>query len=169
MSSSPSTSSPTTAPTPSPAPEKKRFDLRRVIIIATSALIGVIILLFTITLLLAANDIEQTEQVIRLFRDLMIIFLALEGILVILALAILIIQIAQLVNIIQNEVQPILENTQDAVETANVTVRFVSKNVASPLIAFSSFFAGLSSLFGSLFGLRRAIRYSREDEAVNDE
>jgi len=163
-------SSATNSPAPASAtPQKSGLSIKRIIIIAASGLIGIIILLFVVTLLLAANNIEQTEQVIRLLRDLMIIFLALEGILVILALAILIIQIAQLVNIIQNEVQPILENTQDAVETANVTVRFVSKNVASPLIAFSGFFAGLSSLFSNLFGLRRAMRYSREDETQDDE
>ncbi|MBE2185135.1 MAG: hypothetical protein IAE89_17015 [Anaerolineae bacterium] len=151
------------------AQQKGTMSLKRVIIIAAGALLGVVVLLFVITLLLAANNIEQTEQMIRLLRDLMIIFLALEGILVILALAILIIQIAQLVNIIQNEVQPILENTQEAVETANVTARFVSKNVAGPMVAFSGFFAGLSSLFGNLFGLRRALQYSREDEVSHDE
>ncbi|KXK19992.1 MAG: hypothetical protein UZ15_CFX003001875 [Chloroflexi bacterium OLB15] len=112
-------SSATNSPAPASAtPQKSGLSIKRIIIIAASGLIGIIILLFVVTLLLAANNIEQTEQVIRLLRDLMIIFLALEGILVILALAILIIQIAQLVNIIQNEVQPILENTQDAVETA---------------------------------------------------
>lgn len=150
-------------PAPDSAPER-RFPLKRVVLLAAGGLIGIIVLLFVITLLLAANNIEQTEQVIRLLRDLMIIFLALEGILIILALAVLILQIAQLVNVLQNEVKPILENTRDAAETANTTVQFVSKQVTGPLVAAGGFLAALSSLLSSLFGIRRAVRHTREEE-----
>jgi len=156
--------------TPSPASNDERsgsgrkLSIQRIIILAAGGLIGIILLLFIITLLLAANNIEQTEQVIRLLRDLMIIFLALEGILIILALAILILQIAQLVNILQNEVRPILENTQEAVETAATTTKFVSRNVTTPLISVLGFSAGLASLARGGFGLRNAVRYTREEE-----
>lgn len=151
------------APVPG-EPPARRFPLKRVVLLAAGGLIGIIVLLFVITLLLAANNIEQTEQVIRLLRDLMIIFLALEGILIILALAVLILQIAQLVNVLQNEVRPILENTRDAAETASTTVQFVSRQVTGPLVAAGGFFAALRSLLGNLFGIRRAVRYSRTQE-----
>jgi hypothetical protein len=149
-----------------PPPETKKggLGLKRIIIITAGSLIGVMVLIFVVAILLATNNIVQTAEMIRMLRDMMIIFLALEGILVVIALCILILQLAQLINLLQNEVAPILENTQDTIQTANSTVKFVTKNVTSPFISASSFAAGVSSVVGDLFGIRRAIRYSREEE-----
>ncbi len=133
--------------------------LRRMIIIAAAILIGAILLLFVCAVVIAAtSNIEQSGTVIRLIRDLVIIFLGLEGILIVLSLAILILQIARLINLLQTEVKPILENTQQTVKTAQTTVEFVSANLTQPVVRLSGFLAGSAVVLREVFGLRKAVR-----------
>jgi len=148
----------TPAISPPPAENKSKFDVRRIIILGSAALIGLMVLLFVIALVLTLITGGDFAATIRVIRDLVIIFLSLEGILIILSLAILALQVAQLVNLLQTEVEPILENTQETVKTAQSTVEFMSDNLTEPMIRASGFLAGTSVLLGNLFGIRRAIR-----------
>jgi hypothetical protein len=161
----PSASAPPDARALPQGDNKSSGGVRRVILIAAGALIGFIFLLFLIALALAAfTDVQQSGAVIRLIRDLVIIFLALEGILIILSFSLLILQIARLVNLLNTEVKPILENTQQTVKTAQTTVEFVSANVAQPVLRLSGFLAGTSVLFNNLFGLKKAIQRTVEKD-----
>ena len=120
---------------------------------------GLVVLIFIVGLLLAlftnAQDMAPRIQVIR---DIIIIIMAIEFILIILALAVLILQIARLINLLQNEIKPILQNTQDTVNSAKGTADFVGHNLAEPLIQIGSFLAGLMTLLRELGGIRRALR-----------
>ncbi len=153
---------------PPPEPEKtSRWTLRRILYIVVGVVIGLILLIFVIGLVLALfTDAEQTAARVQIIRDIFLIILALQGILIVIALAVLILQIARLVNLLQNEIMPILRNTQDTVNTAKGTVEFVGKNVAEPVLAFNGFMAGLGVLFRELFGIRRALK--REDTDGRD-
>jgi len=73
---------------------------------------------------------DATSQI----RDVFIIFMALETLVVGVALVILIVQLAVLTNLLQNEVKPILDSTSEAVNTLKGTVRFVSDNLTEPVI-----------------------------------
>jgi len=139
------------------------FNLRRAVLIAAGALVGLILLLFIVALGLALLTQGDFAEIIRTIRDLVIIFIALEGILIILGLAVLTLQVARLVNLLQTEVKPILENTQETVKAARGTVEFMSDNVAEPVIRVSGFFAGLSVLISNLFGIRRALRQEQQE------
>ena len=154
------------AVSPPPGEGKSRFDIRRIVIIGSAALIGLMILLFVIALVLTLVTGGDFAATIRVIRDLVIIFLSLEGILIILSLAILALQIAQLVNLLQNEVKPILENTQETVKTAQSTVEFMSDNLTEPVIRASGFLAGTSVLISNLFGIRRAVRQADNQREV---
>ncbi|MDZ4765219.1 MAG: hypothetical protein SGI73_11770 [Chloroflexota bacterium] len=144
---------------PAEAPSSGGWSLRRILIVAVGGLFGVFALLFIVALLLSGvSDVEGIGSVVRLARDLVIIFLALEGALIVLALAVLILQIARLVNLIQTEVKPILENTQETLKTARGTVEFMSGNITQPLVRAGGFFAALSVMLNSVFGLRRAVK-----------
>ncbi|MBK9749743.1 MAG: hypothetical protein IPO91_23615 [Chloroflexi bacterium] len=138
------------------------FDIRRIVLIASGVIIGLIVLLFLIALLISTGG-ESVGSVVRVIRDLVIIFLALEGVLIILGLAVLTLQVARLVNLLQTEVKPILENTQETVKTAQGTVEFVGSNLAEPVIAASGFMAGMSVLVGNVFGIRRALKRIQEE------
>ena len=86
-------------------------------------------------------------------RDIFIIFMALESLLVGAALVVLIIQLASLINLLQNEVKPILKSTNETVNTLRGTSAFLSENLVEPVIKLNSYLAGLKKLF-DLFGIK---------------
>ena len=92
--------------------------------------------------LLAGAGNETTAQV----RDIFIILMALISLVIGVALIILIIQIAALINLLQNEIKPILKSTNDTVNTLRGTSTFLSENLASPVIKINSSIAGLRKL-----------------------
>jgi hypothetical protein len=65
-------------------------------------------------------------------------------------LIILIIQLAKLVNMLQNEVQPMIESTNEAVNTIRGTSIFISENLTEPIIKLNSYVAALNQ-FTSIF------------------
>lgn len=155
-------SSPSASSSP-PAEAREGMNIGRIVLIVTGGLIGFIILVFVIALLLSRGDVTQVGSIIELVRDFVIIFLALEGVLIILALAVLILQVARLINLLQNEVKPVLKNTRETVQNAKGTVEFVSDTVSGPLIKASAFFAGVGSLVGNVGGIRTAMKKTAED------
>jgi len=70
------------------------------------------------------------------------------------------------VNLLQTEVKPILENTQETVKTAQSTVEFMSENLTEPVIRASGFLSGASVMITNLFGIRRAVRNSDDQHKV---
>ena len=85
---------------------------------------------------------DTTSQV----RDIFIIVLALESFIIGVALVILVIQLASLTNMLQNEIKPILENTRRTVLTLKGTSAFLSKHAIQPVLRVSSLAAGLRKL-----------------------
>lgn len=67
-------------------------------------------------------------------RDIAIIVLAVQSIVVGVLIGVLIWQVWRLVKLIQTEVRPILEDTQATVSTVRGTATFVSDNVVDPVI-----------------------------------
>jgi hypothetical protein len=132
----------------------------RIAIIVAVVLFVVVALIVVVAFVIAQGDVTNTASVIQIVRDVFLIFLSLQGVMIILALTILIAQLARLINLLQNEVQPILKNAQETVKTAAGTVRFVSENVTTPLVKVGSFLAGANVILGNLGGLRRALRHT---------
>ncbi|MBN1328077.1 MAG: hypothetical protein JXA54_01275 [Candidatus Heimdallarchaeota archaeon] len=111
---------------------------KRNVIIAIVILIAILIGLVFGAIVLFKQDADTTARI----RDLFIIFMALEMLLVGIAVIVLVIQIAQLTNLLQNEVKPILSSTTDTVNTLKGTVRFLSDNLVGPVIKVNSTVAG---------------------------
>jgi hypothetical protein len=84
-------------------------------------------------------------------RDIFIIFMAFESLIIGAALVVLVIQIAGLINLLQNEVKPILQSTNETVNTLRGTTEFLSENLVEPVIKLNSYLAGLRKFF-DLFG-----------------
>ena len=126
--------------TPSPSPEELKQQ-RRIIIIATVA--GI---LFIAILVLAVIFLVQNGETTTTIRDIFIIFMALEFMVIGWALVILVIQLARLVNLLQNEVQPILDSTNEAANTLRGTAQFISDNLAEPVVKLNSYAAALKRL-----------------------
>jgi hypothetical protein len=91
-------------------------------------------------------------------RDIAIIIIALESIIIGALLGILVWQVWRLVKLLQREVQPILQNTQETINTVRGTTSFVSDNVVNPVVSASSRVAGMRrtlQVLGSGLSLRR--------------
>lgn len=133
---------------PTGAEELSEVDPRQRWIVAGGVLVMILLVAGAIgaAVLLVANP-QQTETL----RDVFIIFMALEFLVIGLALIILIVQLARLTALIQNEVQPILESTNDTVRTLRGTTSFLSKNLVEPVVRANS----------SMAAIRRAINIIR--------
>ncbi len=101
-----------------------------------------------ISLIQAAPD--QTAKV----RDIFIIFMALESLVIGAALVILIIQIASLMNLLQNEIKPIMDATNETVHTLRGTTAFLSENMIEPVVKLNANLAGLQRVL-ELLGIKR--------------
>jgi hypothetical protein len=86
-------------------------------------------------------------------RDIFIIFMALESLLIGLVLIILVIQLARLINLLQNEIKPIMDSTNETVSTLRGTATFLSDNLVEPVIKLNEYLAGFKQL-GRIFRAR---------------
>ncbi len=118
-----------------------------IVILAAVLILGLIV---TAIVFLAKADLSTTSQI----RDIFIIFMAFESIVIGAALVILVIQVSTLVNLLQNEVKPILKSTKETVDTLKGTTTFLSSNLVEPVIKLNGYLAGLKQLF-DIFNLKR--------------
>jgi hypothetical protein len=111
---------------------------------------GLIILgaLITGIVFLARTDSLTTSHI----RDIFIIVLALESLIIGAALVILVVQLALLINLLQNEIKPILETTRRTVNSLKGTTAFLSEHAVKPVVNIGSMAAGLKRL-GEIIGI----------------
>lgn len=145
-------------PSEGTAEKKQRWTIGRVAVFVGGGFTLFVVLVFVIALILAFIDVETLGRVVEVFRDLFIIVLAFSSILIVVALAVLIAQIARLINLFQQGFGSIVEDLQETTQAARGTAEFVSKNVADPVIKAGGILAGTGVFLREVGGLRRAIR-----------
>jgi|LGOV01.1.fsa_nt_gb hypothetical protein len=79
-------------------------------------------------------------------RDIFIIFMALEFLLIGGVMVILIIQLARLTLLLQNEIKPILESTNETANTLRGTTAFLSEHLVEPVLKLNQYMAGLNKI-----------------------
>jgi hypothetical protein len=97
---------------------------------------------------LASNHGPTIESL----RDVLIIVLALEFCLFGIVLIMLLIMVIRLVTMLEFEIKPILEKTNETVGTIRGTTTFVSQNVVKPVTKASAFMSGVRAGWRALFG-----------------
>ena len=127
-------------------------------ILTILAVIAILLLAGMVTgiVFLSRSGAEVTSQV----RDIFIIILALESFLIGAAMIILIVQLALLSNLLQNEIKPILTSTKVTVQTVKGTSKFISEKAVSPIVTIGGLLAGGRKLF-EIIGF---IRENKEKE-----
>jgi NADH:ubiquinone oxidoreductase subunit K len=125
----------------SPPASDQNKNQRTIIIII---LLGILILAGVIfsVVALSGMDSDGTGKI----RDIFIIFMAVEFLIIGIALVVLIIQLANLINLLNNEVKPILKSTTETVNTLKGTTQFLSDNMVGPVIKLNEYLAGLKKL-----------------------
>lgn len=130
--------------TPIQSPEQ----LRRQRLTIAGIILGVIALLVitVIAIIYLAQPNTPTDKI----RDIFIIFMALEFLVLGLALMVLILQLATIINLLQNEVKPILESTIETANTLRGTAIFLSDNLSDPVIYLNQYIAALRRLMQTI-------------------
>ncbi len=124
---------------------KQRWIMAGIIIAAMLVLAGIVVAVIALT---------KYPAVATNVRDIFIIFMAFESLIIGAALVVLVIQIASLINLLQNEVKPILQSTSETVNTLRGTTEFLSENLVEPVIKLNSYLAGLRKFF-DIFGSKK--------------
>jgi ABC-type spermidine/putrescine transport system permease subunit II len=140
-----SSHNPADVPSHPPSAWKQRLAIAGLILITIALVVGVGF---------AIASMIQSPQQTQTIRDIFIIFMAVESLIIGLALIILIIQLARLTALLQNEIRPILESTNRTVSTLRGTTTFLSDNITQPVVKMSSSLAALKRLL-DLVRIRR--------------
>ena len=133
-------------PTTTKEAERRSKNIVTIIIIA----IVVILALLGIAIYFLLQPATPTDRI----RDVFIIVVALESLVIGVALIILIIQLASLINLLQNEVRPILKSTNETVNTLRGTAEFLGENMVEPVIKLNGYLAGMNRVI-ELMGIRK--------------
>ena len=119
--------------------------------IITGIIAGVVFLLVLlgVAIFLLMQPSAPTDKI----RDVFIIVVALESLVIGVAMIVLIVQLASLINLLQNEVKPILQATTETVNTLRGTAEFLGENVVHPVIKLNRYLAGLRRML-ELMGIK---------------
>jgi hypothetical protein len=120
----------------------------RYVVLGTVGVVILFLVIVGVTLYLAANFAPEIEAI----RDIFIIALALQSCVFAVILVIMLLMIIRLVNMLEFEIKPILERTNETVGMVRGTTTFVSKNVVSPVTRASAYVAGARRAIQVLFG-----------------
>lgn len=136
-------------------PEMSKQELNQQRRIVISITIGVVLVLaILITCLVYLLHPNTDAAYVARIRDVFIIVMALESLLIGVVLVVLIIQMARLTNLLQNEIKPILESTNETISTLRGTSQFLSDNLVEPVLKINEYSAGIQKLV-ELLGLIR--------------
>ncbi len=89
-------------------------------------------------------------NVIDAIRDIAIIIIALESIIIMALLGILVWQVWRLIKLVQTEIKPIVEDVQETLGTVRGTTTFVSESVVNPMVRTGRAAAGFRRSVQSL-------------------
>jgi hypothetical protein len=137
---------------PDSQPPEGQISKRTQILIIGGAVLFLVILVAAIVLM---ATYEEATQVIR---DIAIVFVAVETFLIGLAMLLLIFQIQMLIQVLRDEIQPLLRSVNDTASTVRGTTEFVSHNVVSPVIKLAGFSAAVQRVTRDLIGIVGATR-----------
>ncbi len=136
--------------TPEQLAARREADRRqKTIVTSIIAAIIFILVLLGVAIYILLQPSTPTDKI----RDVFIIVVALESLVIGVALIVLIVQLASLINLLQNEVRPILNATSETVNSLRGTVEFLGENVVEPVVKLNSYLAGLRRML-ELLGIK---------------
>lgn len=143
-----------TPPPPQLTPEQiaeLREQERKQKTLIASVIAGVVLILalLGVAIYFLMQPTAPTDKI----RDVFIIVVALESLVIGVALIVLIVQLASLINLLQNEVRPILNATNETVNTLRGTAEFLGENMVEPVIKLNGYLAGLKRML-ELLGVK---------------
>ncbi|MBT4002318.1 MAG: hypothetical protein HOF10_03270 [Chloroflexi bacterium] len=109
-----------------------------------AGIIAIAGLIFIIYFLL--QDGARTNKI----KDIMIIFIGFELVLIATSITILIVQVSKLVNLFQNEIKPLVDSANETIYTLRGTASFISDSFVQPVMKFNSYIAAFKKMMEML-------------------
>lgn len=133
-----------------PAETKKRKPLvsRIYVVLGVIAALALMGLIIWGVIALANNYAPQIEAI----RDILIIGLALMSCVFAIVVMLLLVMVIRLVNMLEFEIKPILEKTNETIGMVRGTTTFVSENVVKPVTKASSYAVATRRAIKTLLG-----------------
>ncbi|MGC8787687.1 MAG: hypothetical protein ACP5Q1_09720 [Anaerolineae bacterium] len=89
-------------------------------------------------------------------RDIAIIILALESIIIGIVLTVLLWQVRSLTRLLEQEIKPMLDSMRETIGTVKGTTSLVSETIVSPAVQIGGFAAGVRRALEVLLSLKRS-------------
>jgi hypothetical protein len=138
--------------------EESGSNITRWAVIAFGGMGALIVIALIIAVIVGATGAEGGLATgFQVVRDFLIIILALQGLFLSVAMIVLILQFSALLNLLRNEIGPLIREVRETTNAARGTAQFVSKNVAEPVIKVASTAAAVQAFLGQVTGIRRNI------------
>lgn len=139
-------------------PEARSEDRQPTQSILIGAILGIVLLTAALVVgaVLLAINAESTAPTVEVVRDLLIIALALELLVIGVAIVVFLVQVARFINLVNNEVQPIITATSDTLNTVRGTAAFLGKNLVEPVIAANAALRGMAKAVKDVEAIRKA-------------
>ena len=155
---------------PAPRPERESSGVKIGRLIKLTAIVGLllIILLLLGALVAALTAADTWAPVIQIFRDVLLVVLLLESLLIIAAFTVLLLQVAGFLIMLRSEVKPILDNARETTRLSKATAQFINTNAVDPLIQIKSFLAGLLAFLRELILLRGVVMPESPDSKISE-
>ena len=147
------TSSPRTTaePTPGGMTVAGARDRQTRTLVVGAIVAGIVLLAL---LVLAVYLLLQPGTPTERWRDIFIIMVALESLVIGVALVVLLVQLASLINLLQNELRPILDATSETENPLRGTAEFLGESVVEPVIKLNSYLASVRRVL-ELMGIKQ--------------
>lgn len=129
---------------------------------AQSFFIGIAVGIVILTILLVAGAVllavfaDEAAAEVEIIRDILIVAFTLELITVAAAIVVFLMQLARFVNLLSNEIQPIIESTTDTVNTVRGTAAFISKNLTEPIMSANATLRTIKKTMGDVEAIKKA-------------
>jgi hypothetical protein len=135
--------------TEKPVDPKRSSRLRRRLF-----LFGAVLLLLLAAVGIGLFLLSRNEALTSTARDIFLILLALEFMVVGVAVIVLAVQIARLTLLLEMEIRPMLENANDTLDTLRGTTLFLSESLVEPVVKLQSSLAAIQRVL-EVLGLFR--------------
>jgi len=118
-------------------------------------LYGALLLLILVAAGVGLLFLSRNETLTRSARDIFLILLALEFMVVGVALIVMVVQLARLMLLLEMEIRPMLENANDTLDALRGTTLFLSETLIEPVMKLQSSLAGIQRVLEVLGMLRK--------------
>lgn len=136
----------------------------RILFLIVGGFFGLYLLVFLLGLIATLIFPRSAAAYLAYLTDLVDLAMSISTILIVVATAVFVAQLARFVNLLGSELRPLLQDARHAVREVRETVGFVNEHGLQPLVQVQAFFAGLVKFLREISRISRILRNRAEPD-----